>query len=240
MSRTAIVAVVDVIQVRMLAAVASCPLSVVELPQVHSLFPTAASPFFLSGALRAGVDATVAFTPVTSPAPQPELTDNLDSDNEAVGVTSPVLTHKAVRIDDGAVQPSGTTAARLASLRRRVRDPMPVMCWCARVQCVAASSVLATLNRTMALGDIFTLRSRAYTHIHTRTHARTHCVYRVSAQFLVSLLEAQCPYVAAMCVLLGISVSSVRRDLALAYYRAGEDDEAVQMVNMLPPGITPA
>ena len=55
-------------------------------------------------------------------------------------------------------------------------------------------------------------------------------------QFLVSLLEARSPYVAQMCTLLGISVASVRRDLALAFYRAGEDDEAAQMINMLPPG----
>jgi hypothetical protein len=59
-------------------------------------------------------------------------------------------------------------------------------------------------------------------------------------QFLVSLLEARCPFVVPMCSLMGISVSSVRRDLALAYYRAGEDDEAVQVVHMLPSDVKAA
>ena len=130
----------------MLAAIAACTLSVVELPQVHSLFPAAASPFFLPGSLLLQPPSTPSLPlpgearSETRPPPPYEGCVSDDDDDTAAPppVAASVLTPPAMHIDDGAM-PAGsgsssgggggssssgsadTVRARLMVQRRRVR-----------------------------------------------------------------------------------------------------------------------
>lgn len=173
--------------VRMMAAVSSCPMSVIDLPSLHSLFPDGASPFFVPGSLLAAQSAVPAGSVTRSP-----------------GRSTPGR--------------PGSFRSEAACGGSRAGGGLPLP---------PAAGGVGTPVAALYIDSGETGDSEV---------ARANLLVR-RKKFLVCLLEARCPFVAQMCSLMGISVSSVRRDLALAFYRAGEDDEAFQAVNMLPPDV---
>jgi hypothetical protein len=113
-------------QLRMMAAVAACPLSVIDLPQLHTLFPSGASPFFVPGSflcspVRWAASGALASAPLATagaggsslglPGPPPLAS--------ASGIFT--LRPTGACIDDGDANiPLEATRSRLSVQRRKV------------------------------------------------------------------------------------------------------------------------